>query len=82
MAYLVRPQDFVGGAIAPPRRAEEAPEPLGFWRRLVAAIAASRRRQAQRELAAFVGRSGGRLTDDMEREMMRRLCTGDWNIRR
>ena len=39
----------------------------------------SRRRQAEREIANFVARRDGRITDDLEREMTRRLFTTDWS---
>ena len=29
----------------------------------------------------FLARSGGRLTDDLERELMRRLSTSNWRMR-
>jgi hypothetical protein len=35
----------------------------------------SRRRQAEREIAYFVARQGGRITDGLEREIARRLFT-------
>ena len=40
-----------------------------------------RRRQAEREVAKFVALRGGRITDDLEREIMRRLFTSDWSPR-
>ena len=36
-------------------------------------MAASRERRAEREIAAYIERHGGQLTDDMEREIMRHL---------
>jgi hypothetical protein len=41
----------------------------------------SRQKQAERELSNYVALRGGPLTDDLEREMMRRLFTSDWNCR-
>jgi hypothetical protein len=41
----------------------------------------SRRRQAEREIANFVARQSGRMTDDLEREMARRLFASDWSPR-
>ena len=50
---------------------------VGILRRIFDAIRDAmhepHRRQAEREIANFVARRGGRVTDDLEREMMRRL---------
>ena len=44
-----------------------------FWRVFFASIAAARERRAEREVAAYIARHGGQLTDEMEREIMRHL---------
>jgi hypothetical protein len=58
---------------------------LGTLRRVfdavIAAMDESRRRQAEREFAYFVVRQGGRMTDELEREMTRRQSTSDWSLR-
>jgi hypothetical protein len=58
---------------------------FGILRRIFGAILdamhESRRRQAEREIANFVARRGGRITDDLEREMMRRLFTSNWRAK-
>ena len=58
---------------------------LGILRRvfgtLIAAMDEPRRRQAEREFAYFVVRQGGRMTDELEREMTRRWSTSDWTLR-
>jgi hypothetical protein len=41
-------------------------------RRLTGGLAAQRQREVDREIARLLARSGGRLTDSMEREMMRK----------
>jgi hypothetical protein len=83
MAYVARPRDFSDFAdVARQAKPVPAAKPFALLRRLYAAIVNSREGHANRELAAYLQRSGGRLTDDMEREMMRRLCSGDWNARR
>ena len=53
----------------------------GVLRRIFDAIVEQRQKQADRDIARFLARSGGRLTDDMEREMTQRLLTGNWNTR-
>jgi hypothetical protein len=52
------------------------------WRWLYEAIAASRERRAEREIAAYIERHGGLLTDDMEREIMRHLNGHTTNVSR
>ena len=52
-----------------------------FFDAILDAMHESRRRQAEREIANFVARQGGRMTDDLEREMVRRLFTSDWSPR-
>jgi hypothetical protein len=44
-----------------------------FWRAVFDSIAASRERRAEREIAAYIERHGGQLTDEVEREIMRHL---------
>ena len=39
---------------------------------------AQRHRQVDREIAGLLARSGGRLTDSMEREMMEKALGSDW----
>ena len=44
-----------------------------YLRRLGAAAIAARQAQAEREIARFIETQGGRLTDDVEREISRRF---------
>ena len=53
----------------------------GILRRLVDAIGDSRQRQAERDIANVVAARGGRITDDLEREMTQRLTRSDWSLR-
>ena len=53
----------------------------GILRRIFDAIFESRQKQADRDIARFLARSGGRLTDDIEREITQRLLTGNWSPR-
>src|SRR5262245_9361160 len=48
---------------------------------LLEAMEESRQKQTEREIANFVALRGGPLTDDLEREVMRRLLTSDWSPR-
>jgi hypothetical protein len=58
---------------------------VGILRRvfgaLLNAMEESRQKQTEREIASYVALRGGPLTDDLEREMMRRLLTSDWSPR-
>ena len=67
--------------LAPVRLVTEAKaEKPGLLRRLADAVMRARQKQVDSELAQYVHRSGGRLTDDIEREMIQQLY-GDWNFR-
>jgi hypothetical protein len=43
------------------------------WRRLLDAVIASRQRHADLEIARFLATHGGKITDDVEREIERRF---------
>ena len=55
-----------GSKIAPKR---------GFFTRLMDALVASRMRQAEREIALYLSNSGGKFTDEAEREIESRFLT-------
>jgi len=80
MTYAPRPTEFVPYFDTPivtaPVRAQ--PKRRGFLRRLVDAVLESAERQAERDAAQVLERSGGRLTDSIERELTDRLITGSW----
>jgi len=48
---------------------------LSFWRMLRDALVESRRVQAEREIERYLSMTGGKLTDESEREI-ERLCMG------
>lgn len=48
----------------------------GFLWHFMRALTASRQKQADREIARFLARSGGKFTDEAEREIERRLTAG------
>ena len=60
-------------------RSDAVANKAGVLRRIFDAIIESRQKRADRDIARFLARSGGRLTDEMEREMTQRLLTGNWN---
>jgi hypothetical protein len=44
------------------------------------ALRAQRRKEVDREIECFLARSGGRITDSMEREIMRKVFASDWTL--
>ena len=82
MTYAAHHKEFASyvGDRAPPKRDAVANQTGILWR-IIDAIFESRQRQADRESARFLARSGGRLTDDTERQMMRHLSTSNWSVR-
>jgi len=64
---------YAGRSAAPAARADERPARKPIWRRLFDALVESQQRRAEREIARYLASRGGLLTDDMEREMLRRL---------
>ncbi len=55
--------------------ASQEPKHGLLWH-LMQALAATRMQQADREIAASLARSGGKFTDESEREIERRLTDG------
>jgi hypothetical protein len=54
----------------------ERPERKGFWRTVYQGFMASQQRRADHEIARYIERHGGLLTDDIERQIMQRLAGG------
>ena len=50
-------------------------------RRIYDAIIEARQRRADQDIARFLERSGGRLTDSIEREMMQSRWSDNWKAR-
>ncbi|SEF13064.1 hypothetical protein SAMN05444161_8872 [Rhizobiales bacterium GAS191] len=80
MTYAAHRKDFApcvdDGAIP---KSDDGTKKPGVLRRMIDAIYEWPQRQADREIGCLIERSGGRLTDDLERRMMRRLSMWDWN---
>jgi hypothetical protein len=80
MSYAAHNRDFMpvfaGGACGGSKSVANRP---GVVRRILNRIFEWRQQQADREIARFVDRAGGRFTDEMEREMTQRLLRGNWN---
>ena len=72
MAYAPLALSLRGLALSP-TPARQGP---GFFALLLAAMATSRQRQADREIARYIAASGGKFTDETEREIERRFLSG------
>ncbi len=53
--------------------ATRGPAHRGILRRMFDGLLESRQRKADRDIAAYIAHSGGRLTDSIERELMDRV---------
>ena len=49
----------------------------GILRRILAAIERSHQRRVEREAARFIAKHGGRLTDDLERQLTEHFLRGE-----
>jgi hypothetical protein len=49
-------------------------------RRLTDALVVPRQGEVDREIAGVLAHSGGRITDSMEREIMRKALGSDWSL--
>lgn len=79
MTYAARPSEFVPclGKGPAARHGDTAPRP-SLLRRLFDAVFESREKEAERVVVAYLERTGGRFTDDIERRLTDRLVTGQW----
>jgi hypothetical protein len=69
MTYAANYRDF-GSCFRDKASAKSSPDANkpGILRRIFGAIFETRQQQIEREVARFVARSGGRITDDIERD--------------
>jgi hypothetical protein len=83
MAYAARPSDFRTNIVPcrQPGALKEAP-PRRFLHRLFDAVFESRERRAERDIEAYLARTGQRFTDSIERELNDHMFGGGWNQRR
>jgi len=73
MAYVhtaVTPRDVLA---TEPKSVHRAGRKPGLFQRLIAAMQEARMRQAEREIALYLTRTGGKFTDEGEREIERRF---------
>ena len=74
--------DVIATAVATAERRPAAttiPAKAGLFQRLGDAISLSRQRQADREIAAYLARSGGLITDSVERDIQRFISPTGWS---
>jgi hypothetical protein len=80
MSYAAHRKDFDSLADQASPKIAVAEKP-GILRRIFDSIIESRQREADRQIARFLaGRSGGTLTDSLEREISQRLLTSNWSV--
>lgn len=78
MAYVhsaVTARDVLTTEPKPRAKTVTAARKPGLLRRLLAAAQEARMRQADREIALYLARSGGKFTDEAEREIERRFLS-------
>jgi hypothetical protein len=69
-SHALSPSDIALTRTATPARP-------GFFARFLRALHESRMRQAEREIALYIDRTGGKFTDSVEREIERRFLAHD-----
>ena len=81
MTYAVHHQDL-GRTLADRTGLQHkvAVKAAAMLRGILATVFQSREEQRNAAIAAFLTRSGGRLTDDMEREIARRETGSNWSF--
>ena len=82
MSYAAHHKDF--GSLLPnqvPAKAAAVAKKPGVLRRIFDAFMQTRQRDVDRQVARFLAaRSGGTLTDSLEREISQRLLTSNWSV--
>ena len=59
---------------------EKPAKKAGFWHGFWQAVVDARMRQAEREIARYLGGNGGKFTDEAEREIERRFLSNDQRL--
>jgi hypothetical protein len=83
MTHTLQSDDFrprVGSGIA--SKLHSAGRRDSILRRVLNSISSWDQRQADEEIGRLLARTGGRLTDDVERRMIQSATTTDWCIPR
>jgi hypothetical protein len=77
MTYAVHHPDFT---VQPKAATKAGARATAILRRVFGAIFQSHEEQRDAAIAAFLARSGGRLTDDLERQIERRETASNWSV--
>jgi len=81
MSYALHRRDFGGFVSRTGDSGETLTKRPGILRRIFDAFMESRQRDIDRQVARFLAaRSGGTLTDELEREISIRLSTSNWSL--
>jgi len=81
MSYAAHGRDFGSVANRTPGDGAAVAKRPGILRRIFDALLESRQRDTDRQIASFLAaRSSRSLTDDLEREISRRLSTSNWSL--
>ena len=81
MSYAAHRRDFGSSVSHAPAKGEDVLKRAGILRRIFDAFMESRQREVDRQIIRFLAaRSGGTLTDELEREISHRLSTSNWNL--
>jgi hypothetical protein len=78
MTYAPRPHEFIPLFEAPAALGRPVTRRRGLLRRWLDAVFVSREQEAERAAARYIARTGGRLTDEIERQITDRIITGNW----
>jgi hypothetical protein len=78
MAYATHNEDF-GSCGGSPLAASNANKFMKLARRLSGAFRGHRESEVDREIARLLARSGGCLTDSLEREIMQKVFASEWS---
>ncbi len=78
MTFAACPSELIQCDERRPVAAQAVAPRAGLLRRIYDAVFESRQKQAERVAVAFLERSGGRFTDDVERRLTDRLIRGSW----
>lgn len=71
-----------GSAFVRARHAPASNRKPGLMQRLAKRFMDMRQRRADAEVARYLERTGGRLTDAIERDVMQHVFQNDWSLRR
>jgi hypothetical protein len=81
MAWTAHREDFdLGGDRAAPVANGVGAKLRRLAGRLTDVLEAQRRREVDREITRLLACSGGRLTDSLEREIMRKVFASEWSL--